>query len=58
MTWCLVKHRDNFTFYQLYLKGRDRVRPTHRWEDNIRMDFRELGWEVVDWIHLTYDRDQ
>jgi hypothetical protein len=20
----------------------------HRWEDNIRMDRREIGWEVVD----------
>jgi len=30
----------------------------HRWEDNIRMDFREIGWENVDWIHLTQDRNQ
>jgi hypothetical protein len=28
------------------------------WEDNIRMDLRELGWEGVDWIHLVQDRDQ
>jgi hypothetical protein len=26
-------------------------RPTRRWED-IRMDLREIGWEIVDWIHL------
>jgi len=25
-------------------------RPRHRWEDNIRMDRREIGWEVVDLI--------
>jgi hypothetical protein len=31
-------------------------RPTRRWEDNIRMDFREIGWEGMDWIHLTQDR--
>jgi hypothetical protein len=30
----------------------------HRWEDNIRMDVKEIGWEVVDWIHLAEDRDQ
>jgi hypothetical protein len=30
----------------------------HRWEDNIRMDIREIGWEAVDWIHLTQDRDK
>jgi hypothetical protein len=29
-----------------------------RWEDNIRMDLREVGWEFVDWIHLAQDRDQ
>jgi hypothetical protein len=34
------------------------VRPRHRWEDNIRMDFKEIGWEGVYWIHLTQDRDQ
>jgi hypothetical protein len=30
----------------------------HRWENNIRMEVRKIGWEVVDWIHLTQDRDQ
>jgi len=25
-------------------------RPRHRWEDNIRMDLREIRWEGVDWI--------
>jgi len=28
-------------------------RPTHGWEDNIRMDLREIEWEIVDWIHLA-----
>jgi len=31
-------------------------RSTRRWEDNIRMDIRELGWEGVDWIHMAQDR--
>jgi hypothetical protein len=30
----------------------------HKWEDNIRMDLREIGWEGVDWMHLDKDRDQ
>jgi len=33
-------------------------RPSHRWEGNIRMVLREIGWNVVDWIHLVQDRDQ
>jgi hypothetical protein len=28
-------------------------RPRRRWEDNIRMDFREIRWEDVDWMHLA-----
>jgi hypothetical protein len=28
-------------------------RPRRRWEDNIRMDLREIGWKDVDWIHLA-----
>jgi hypothetical protein len=30
-------------------------RPRSRWEDNIRMDLRETGWEGVDWMHLIQD---
>jgi hypothetical protein len=25
----------------------------HSWEDNIRMDVREIGWQSVERIHLT-----
>jgi hypothetical protein len=32
--------------------------PRHRWEENIRMDLREVGWEGVGWMHLARDRDQ
>jgi hypothetical protein len=33
-------------------------RPRHRWEDGIRMDFREIECGGVDWIWLFQDRDQ
>jgi hypothetical protein len=33
-------------------------RPRYRWKDNIRIDVREIGWEIVDWIHLAQDGDQ
>jgi hypothetical protein len=33
-------------------------RPRRRWEDGIRMDLRDIGWEGVKWIHLTEDRDK
>jgi hypothetical protein len=28
-------------------------KPRHRWEDNIRMDLRDVGWEGVDCIQLV-----
>jgi hypothetical protein len=28
-------------------------RPRHKWEDNIRIDLREIGWDGVGWIHLA-----
>jgi hypothetical protein len=33
-------------------------RPSSRWENNVCMDIKEIGWEVVDWIHLAPDREQ
>jgi hypothetical protein len=33
-------------------------RPRRRWEDNIKMDLRELGFGDVDWIRLTQDKDR
>jgi len=29
------------------------TRPRQRWEDNIRIDLRKIGWEGVVWMHLT-----
>jgi hypothetical protein len=26
--------------------------------DNIKMDLRDIGWDGINWIDLTYDRDQ
>jgi hypothetical protein len=33
-------------------------RPRHRWVDNIKMDLRKIGWEVMNWIDLAQDRGQ
>ena len=32
-------------------------RPRHRWEDNIKMDLKEVGCGCKDWIELPKDRD-
>jgi hypothetical protein len=33
-------------------------RPRHGWVDNIKMDLRETGWDDMDWIDLTQNRDR
>jgi hypothetical protein len=33
-------------------------RPRRRWEDNIKMDLREIVFGDVDWINLVQDRDR
>ncbi|KAJ4445665.1 hypothetical protein ANN_12349 [Periplaneta americana] len=33
-------------------------RPRRRWEDNIKMDLREVGYDDRDWINLAQDRDR
>jgi hypothetical protein len=31
-------------------------RSRSRWEDNIKMDLKEVGWEGVDWTDMAQDR--
>ena len=33
-------------------------RPRRRWEDNIKMDFQEVGRGCGDWMQLAHDRDR
>jgi hypothetical protein len=37
---------------------RPRGRPRRRWEDDIKLDLREIGIEGVNWIRLDQDRAQ
>jgi hypothetical protein len=34
------------------------VRSRRRWVDNIKMDLRDVGWDVAEWIDVAQDRDQ
>jgi hypothetical protein len=33
-------------------------RARRRWVANIKIDLREIGWDGMDWIDLTQERDQ
>jgi hypothetical protein len=55
-------HRAKRNLYMiLVVKPEGKVplgRPTRRWEDNIKIDLREMGWDNMGWIDLAQDRDQ
>jgi hypothetical protein len=40
------------------LIGRPEGRPRRRWEDNIKMALKEIGFGDVDCIHLSQDKDR
>jgi predicted small integral membrane protein len=33
-------------------------RPTHRWENNIKVELTGTRYKTVDWIHLAESKDQ
>jgi hypothetical protein len=47
---------------KIFIRKRERKRPRGRlgwrWVDNIGMDLKEIGWEVVNWVHMAQDRDR
>jgi hypothetical protein len=49
---------DKRNAYRILVGRRPLGRPRHRWEVNIKMGCREIGWRGMDWIDLAEDRDQ
>jgi len=53
---CMEKLRKAYKILIKKLEGKRPLgRHRHRWEDNIKMDLKEIG---MDWIHLPQDRVQ
>jgi hypothetical protein len=56
---CMREMRNSYSILYGKPEGKRPLgRPRHRWEENIEMDLRDVGWQVTDWIHLAQDRDQ
>jgi hypothetical protein len=32
--------------------------PRHRWENNVKIDHKDIGWEDMGWIHAAQDRNK
>ena len=56
---CVEKKRNAYRVLVGKLKVRKRPpgRPSHRWEDSIKLNFKEIAWEGIDWTNLALDRD-
>jgi hypothetical protein len=58
-TGCLEERRGVYRVLLGKPEGKRPLgRPGHRWEDNIKMDFQEVGCGGMDWIELALDRDR
>jgi len=59
-SYCPLNQDSKHSFVHVEIRNRKRPlgRPRHRWEDNIKMDFQEVGCGGVDWIMLTHIRDR
>jgi hypothetical protein len=50
----MVAKRNAYRILMGKPEGKRRLgRPRCRWVDNIKMDFREIGWGGMDWIDLA-----
>jgi hypothetical protein len=64
MRWAghVTRMEEGRGFYRVLvgrLEGKRQLgRPRRRWEDNIKMDLREIGINGANWIHLAQDRVQ
>jgi hypothetical protein len=64
MRWavCVACMREGRGVYRVLVRKpegkRPLGRPRHRWEDNIKMDIKEVECGGLDWIELTQDRDR
>ena len=54
----MVEGRSAFKILTRKAAGKSPLgRPWRRWEDNIRMDLKEIGINKRNWVDLAHDRD-
>jgi hypothetical protein len=58
----VARMEEKRNVYKIFVGKSEGKRPLGRSRrgclDNIKMDFRAIGWDVMDWIHLVQNRDQ
>jgi hypothetical protein len=60
--WHVARMGELRNAYRVFMGNPEGKRPLRRlglrWDDNIMMDLREIGWGGMDWIRLAQDRNQ
>jgi hypothetical protein len=53
-------HGEKGNAYRILVGKPEEKRPlgrlTRKWEVNVKIDHREIGWGGTDWIHLVQDK--
>jgi len=49
---------DRRAAYRVLVERTEGKRPRREWEDNIKMNLDEVGWEGMDWIVLAEYTDR
>jgi hypothetical protein len=61
MGWACITHEEKRNAYRILVGNPEGNRTLGRlrckWEDNITMDLRNIGWGGMDWIDVTEDKD-
>jgi hypothetical protein len=58
---CSRNKREEKCIRGLWWRARRRVttkKPRRRYEDNVKMELRQIAWNGADRIHPAHDRDQ
>jgi hypothetical protein len=55
MVWMKLRFSADFNLHMLVILPLGR--PRRKWEDNIKMDFQEVGGGWEDWMERAQDRD-
>jgi hypothetical protein len=58
----VVRMGEKWNAYRILVGRPKGKRPSGRhrrkWENNININFREIGWGLTDWIHLAQVREE
>jgi hypothetical protein len=56
---CMVERWGRFRVVVVKPEGkRPHAKLLHRWECNVKIDLKDMGWEGMEWINLVKDVDE